>query len=211
MKHLIKFPLLALLCLATVGTVATQSSLAGTKPTTPATDAASVGIDFSPSGNRNSGLGRAVSAIASDPAVTAAVKASLTNAANQLVATSGSVVTVNNPITGASLEVPAVTAESVAAVLSSPAGAQIDTTSVASTLTTQIGAELPAGVEIDISPVTDALVALNTTPASLPKAVAALNKLIDSLDAEQLQAISNSPSFIAIRQVIVSGNSAIPN
>ena len=224
MKTFARLSMVALICAATLGSVVPQAAIAGSDTTGGAGAEASsnLSIDFTPGSDGGAGGGdvgtgsgtsdgdadKTASAIAANSQVATAITAAISNAVAAL--SGGGTLTIgSNTITidadTVSIIEQAINSESFGST--SPANAP----SVQTTLEQQITAELAlVGVTgVDVSAMAAAITGLSLSPTALPEAIEAVNNLIKSASRRQLIALAQSPSVVAIVNILRSGNAEL--
>lgn len=180
LPSLIRFPMLALFCLLLVDVTAPSKAIAGNVPAgDTAVDGAAIGVDgsFAPEASSGGGI------TATPSEVSASVSGSLSGLQRSQSVTS--VTGTQMPMSPAQLSV-------IAAALSTT-GSDVQTALTA--LSNQLSAELGGDLSIDVSVV-------SSSSNNLSLAIAEANALINSLTSEQLAAAMESPTFMALRQVL---------
>ncbi|MGD1866155.1 MAG: hypothetical protein ACFB0D_16525 [Phormidesmis sp.] len=180
----IKYPLATLFCLAAVSTVSPRTAIAGNQTVSPP-DSGGVNVSdtFAPDADDSSSSG------GSDPQTIAAqISAGIASTVSSLRAT-GTVPSVD----GTELSISEAKIDTiVAAVSTTGAGSEAAIDALEQQLASELGAE---GFDLDIT-------ILGNTPTNLQAAISAANSVILSLDSAQLAAAIQSPTFMAILQML---------
>jgi len=178
MRALIKFPLMALLCLCGTGVVMTPRAMAGSTPVVlPGSSTTGVSDGFAPGGNAPSSTPAQVSAQINSGVITVLAKIS----SQEEVSSVG----------GRTLDISPQQLSTITAVLSAT-GSEVQPAIVA--LEQQLSSEL-GGKAIDIA-------VLASSAGDLASAVTAANDLILSMNRAELIAAIESPTFMALLQVL---------
>lgn len=172
--------MLALFCLLLVDVTAPSKAIAGNVPAgDTAVDGAAIGVDgsFAPEASSGGGI------TATPSEVSASVSGSLSGLQSSQSVTS---------VTGAQLSISPAQLSVITAALSATGG-DIQLTALGN----QIAAELGGDLSVDVSVV-------SSSSNNLQSAISAANSLINSLTSEQLEAAMESPTFMALRQVLAA-------
>lgn len=219
MKSLIKFPIFALLVFTAIEVAVPSEAMAGSTAVETVTDSSSVITieppSLSPSvGGSGGTAAQAEIVITASPEVAAAVSGAVSGAASEV--TSGEDIPLlgdaaegggSSPGLGAATPLPAESREAVDAVFS-----QVKNTAAISELSQQISKEaggLDADANDKIVSMLDTASTIVDSPENLPSAIESYNSLIEGLSRQELIALGNSPSFMAVRQILSSGNEAL--
>ena len=222
MKAFMKFPMLVLFCFSALGTTLSTTAIAGSGSAGGADGepSSTIGVIFVPT----QAVGAIVRAIQSSPQIAAAILDSL---AVFVVSISG-----GGPLTsigGLIVVLPAESADLIVEVINSVTRIvdsgepgqtlaaktlnqlkQDNSSNLQLALVQQIAGELSEfDVEMDVSTLVKSITGLCNSPELLPVATEAMNDLVTSASRKELEALANSPSITAIRQVLNAGNSAL--
>lgn len=184
MRALIKISLLALFSSTALAILPTSRAMAGTAGVTPPdSGGVNVGDSFAPPAADDADSGSSASNNNNTPAA-------ISNAIAVVLETIETTQSVTSP-TGEPMPLTSAQAETITAALTAT-GADIEPAIAA--LEQQLSAELGGlGIEIEV---------VGPSPANLEVAIAAANALIDSLSSAELAAALESPTFVAIRNIL---------
>ena len=191
LPSLIRFPMLALFCLLLVDVTAPSKASAGNVPAgDTAVDGAASGVDgsFAPAEADGASGGVTVTP--------AAVSGSVSNSLLSLQRTQSI-----TSVTGAELTMSPAQLSVITAAFSATGG---DIQPALTALSNQLSAELGGDVAVDVSVV-------SSSANNLISAISAANTLINSLTSVQLEAAMESPSFMAVRQVLAAAADTTEN
>ena len=222
MKAFMKFPMLVLFCFSALGTTLSATAIAGSGSAGGADGepSSTIGVIFVPT----QAVGAIVRAIQSSPQIAAAI---LDTIAVFVVSISG-----GGPLTsigGLIVVLPAESADLIVEVINNVTRIvdsgepgqtlaaktlnqlkQDNSSNLQLALEQQIAGELAEfDVEMDVSTLVKSITGLGNSPELLPVATEAMNDLVTSASRKELEALANSPSITAIRQVLNAGNSAL--